>query len=143
MKLKYIDVLRGIAILGVLIVHNLLYGNNGYILSKILNFILFGQRGVQLFYFASAFTLFFSMNRIYENETYPKTNFFIRRFFRIAPMYYIGICYYLITRTRNFLCGSMKNYFHIFFLICKQIYYSKKHINKKPGHVSGFLLSFY
>jgi len=96
MKLKYIDVLRGIAILGVLIVHNLLYGNNGYIPSKILNFILFGQRGVQLFYFASAFTLFFSMNRRYENETYPKTNFFIRRFFRIAPMYYIGICYYLM-----------------------------------------------
>jgi peptidoglycan/LPS O-acetylase OafA/YrhL len=35
------------------------------------------------------------MNRRNENEKHPKFNFFIRRFFRIAPLYYIGILYYL------------------------------------------------
>lgn len=95
MKLKYVDVLRGLAILGVLIVHCSYYGNNRYFPSIIAYIINNGQRGVQLFYIASAFTLFLSMNRRSDNEKYPKINFFIRRFFRIAPMYYIGICYYL------------------------------------------------
>lgn len=95
MKLNYIDVLRGIAILGVLMVHCGQYGHNDFIPVTIANIIGNGANGVQLFYIASAFTLFLSMNRRNENEKYPKLNFFIRRFFRIAPLYYIGIFYYL------------------------------------------------
>lgn len=95
MKLNYIDVLRGLAILGVLLVHCAQYGNTDFLPLMILNIIGNGARGVQLFYIASAFTLFLSMNKRYENEKYPKINFFIRRFFRIAPLYYVGICYYL------------------------------------------------
>jgi peptidoglycan/LPS O-acetylase OafA/YrhL len=95
MKLKYIDALRGLAILGVLIVHCSMYGINVFFPSIVSSILNQGSRGVQLFYIASAFTLFFSMNRRYENEKFPKINFFIRRFFRIAPMYYIGIFYYL------------------------------------------------
>jgi peptidoglycan/LPS O-acetylase OafA/YrhL len=59
------------------------------------NIINTGGRGVQLFFVASAFTLFFSLSnaKSSENQNY---NFFIRRFFRIAPMYYLGIVYYLI-----------------------------------------------
>lgn len=50
--------------------------------------------GVQLFYVLSAFTLFLSQSR--RNEADPKSSsFFFRRFFRIAPMYYIAIIYYL------------------------------------------------
>lgn len=95
MKLNYIDVLRGLAILGVLMIHCAQYGNNDSLPSIVLTIIGNGAHGVQLFYFASAFTIFLSMNRRFENERYPKINFFIRRFFRIAPLYYVGICYYL------------------------------------------------
>ncbi|TSD67604.1 acyltransferase [Inquilinus sp. KBS0705] len=94
-KLDYITVLRAIAILGVLIVHVSLQSINiekihPYIIAIINN----GARGVQLFYLLSAFTLFLSFsNRVNEKKTVR--NYFIRRFFRIAPLYYIAIVYYL------------------------------------------------
>jgi peptidoglycan/LPS O-acetylase OafA/YrhL len=95
MKLKYIDALRGLAIMGVLLVHCGQYGANEDLPSIIQSMILNGAHGVQLFYVASAFTLFLTLANRHAPEKYPWFNFFIRRFFRIAPMYYIGICYYL------------------------------------------------
>ncbi|MGV8947466.1 MAG: acyltransferase family protein [Lutibacter sp.] len=93
-KLDYIDALRGVAILAVLIVHTNQYGSTTLPLT-IKNIIGQGSRGVQLFYLASAFTLFLSFKNRYTREKLPLRNFFIRRLFRIAPMYYLGICYYL------------------------------------------------
>lgn len=93
-KLDYIDALRGLAILAVLMVHTKQFGNSN--LPQMVNNILSqGSRGVQLFYVASAVTLFLSFNRRYDKEKFPIKNFLIRRFFRIAPMYYLGIIYYL------------------------------------------------
>jgi len=106
MKLKYIDALRGIAILGVLMVH-CAEENYSFLPGIAANFIKDGARGVQLFFIASAFTLFLSMEKRYANEKYPNLYFFIRRFFRIAPMYYLGICYFLWEdgfTGRDFLC---------------------------------------
>lgn len=94
-KLDYIDALRGLAIIGVVAVHASHYGVThlpnvfGSVISE-------GARGVQLFYVASAFTLFLSYRNRSQQEISPTRNFFIRRFFRIAPMYYLGICYYLL-----------------------------------------------
>ena len=94
MKLKYIDAIRGIAVLAVIIVHTGQYGTNNY--PQIIKTLIgHGARGVQLFYLASAFTLFLSFNYRKESEAKPNRNFFIRRFFRIAPMYYLGIVYFL------------------------------------------------
>src|SRR5882762_6167761 len=93
-KLKYIDALRGMAILAVLLVHCGQAGTNHYP-SFLQNIILNGSKGVQLFYLASAFTIFLTYADRREKEAYHKTNFFIRRFFRIAPLYYVGIVYYL------------------------------------------------
>jgi peptidoglycan/LPS O-acetylase OafA/YrhL len=54
-----------------------------------------GGKGVQLFFVASAFTLFFSLSKkkLTHNVKY---NFYVRRIFRIAPLYYLGIIYYLM-----------------------------------------------
>lgn len=94
MKLRYIDALRGIAIIMVIVVHTSQYGLKlTHALFDIV--IAQGARGVQLFYLASAFTLFLSYNYRKEREVHTKRNFFIRRFFRIAPMYYLGIVYYI------------------------------------------------
>jgi peptidoglycan/LPS O-acetylase OafA/YrhL len=94
-KLDYVDALRGLAILAVIMVHTAQYGL--FNVPKIIaNFIGQGARGVQLFYIASAFTLFLSFKNRLTKEKAPIKNFFLRRFFRIAPMYYIGICYYLL-----------------------------------------------
>jgi peptidoglycan/LPS O-acetylase OafA/YrhL len=95
MKLRYIDALRGVAIMGVLIVHCGQKGSNENLPSLVQSIILNGAHGVQLFYVASAFTLFLSLANRKGLDNSPWFSFFVRRFFRIAPMYYLGICYYL------------------------------------------------
>lgn len=93
-KLDYVDSLRGLAILGVLMVHTSMYGTWNPT-GKIGSILYCGKMGVQLFFLASAFTLYLSYKNRSTWEMFPARNFFIRRFFRIAPMYYLGICYYL------------------------------------------------
>ena len=55
----------------------------------------FGQRdsarGVELFFVVSALTLCLSSAARSNREALPTLNFYIRRFFRIAPMFYIAI----------------------------------------------------
>jgi len=93
-KLKYIDALRGVAVLLVVITHCGQFGTNdyGYILTTTISK---AEYGVQLFFIISAFTLFLSFNYRSSKEKSPHINFFIRRFFRIAPMFYLAIFYYL------------------------------------------------
>ncbi|MBI3232673.1 MAG: acyltransferase [Bacteroidetes bacterium] len=93
-KLDYIDSLRGLAIIGVVAIHASKYGT--FVVPEIIQRIVeHGARGVQLFFIASAFTLFYSFDYRIKSEKNPVRNFFIRRFFRIAPMYYMGILYYI------------------------------------------------
>jgi peptidoglycan/LPS O-acetylase OafA/YrhL len=54
-----------------------------------------GARGVQLFYVASALTLCMSWIARSSRETFPARNFYIRRFCRIAPMFYIAMLFYI------------------------------------------------
>jgi peptidoglycan/LPS O-acetylase OafA/YrhL len=93
-KLRFVDALRGFAILGVLVIHCGQIGANSFP-DIFQNVILNGANGVQLFFVASAFTIFLTYGNRYDKETNPTANFFIRRFFRIAPMYYFGIIYFL------------------------------------------------
>jgi len=90
-RYMYIDALRAFAISGVVLLHVSVWvtPESGVFqgISRA------GAFGVQLFFVASALTLFLSMKGR-KNETYPVTNFFIRRFFRIAPMFYCAIITY-------------------------------------------------
>jgi peptidoglycan/LPS O-acetylase OafA/YrhL len=90
-KLAFIDALRGFAILGVIAVHT------AYIThppGPIATYAVNGQRGVQLFYVLSALTLFLSYQKRRRRESHPTRNFAIRRFFRIAPLFYLAIIAY-------------------------------------------------
>lgn len=89
----YLDALRGLAILGVLLVHSSQEVNPGYTLRLISGK---GALGVQLFFIVSAITLFLSLEAKSKKEKKPVLNFFIRRFFRIAPMFYAGIILYTL-----------------------------------------------
>jgi peptidoglycan/LPS O-acetylase OafA/YrhL len=92
-KYGYIDALRGIAILGVLLVHS---SEAVAPSSEILRLIsTYGARGVQLFFVASAITLCMSWQVRNTSEMYPIRNFLLRRFFRIAPMFYLAIAFYV------------------------------------------------
>lgn len=93
-KYEYIDSLRGVAILLVLVIHN---GQHGMTLGEVAplldKFRFAGRYGVQLFFLVSAYTLMLS-HHSRKGERMSTRNFFIRRFFRITPMYYIALVYY-------------------------------------------------
>src|SRR5450830_1778034 len=92
-KYDFIDALRGMAILGVILVHS--SQSVAPTNATLLWFMSEGARGVQLFYVASALTLCMSCVARSSHETFPIRNFYIRRFFRIAPMFYIAILSYI------------------------------------------------
>lgn len=66
--------------------------------SKLNAMFSMGAKVVQMFFVASSFTLFLSFNHRKNTEERYIRNFFIRRFFRIAPMYYIVICFFFLTK---------------------------------------------
>ncbi|MCG7531147.1 acyltransferase [Psychrobium sp. MM17-31] len=87
-KYQHIDSLRGVAILMVIATHV------GPALQETATFLtVYGRMGVQLFFVISALTLCLSMESR-SAERYPVGNFFIRRYFRIAPMYILGVFIY-------------------------------------------------
>lgn len=101
--LDYMDTIRGIAVLLVILVHTaqpvLGLSNLASDAAK------YSQMGVQLFFVASAYTLCLTFIRR-KGEPKPLISFFMRRFFRIAPLYYVAIVLYfvvyiLITQLRS------------------------------------------
>ena len=97
-KLAYIDVLRAIAILMVIFVHNSQTVSG--LSAPVKSISEYGQIGVQLFFVASAYTLCFSQTKR-AAEPNQLRSFFIRRFFRIAPLYYFAIIWYFLTDPVN------------------------------------------
>ncbi|MBD2570544.1 acyltransferase family protein [Anabaena lutea] len=103
MKLKHIDALRGIAVLLVILVHTNDSVNG--VSSPLLYFSKYGQMGVQLFFIISAYTLCLSMER-HQGEYLKLLNYAIRRYFRIAPLYYIAIFIYMLRSGVNIYIDS-------------------------------------
>lgn len=92
-KLAYIDALRGFAILLVILLHSS-YAVPPH--SAWLSWLTArGELGVQLFYIVSALTLCMSWEARSRRESAPVRNFLLRRFFRIAPMFYLAIAFYV------------------------------------------------
>ncbi len=89
-RLDYLDALRGYAILGVVATHvqSLVSDRPGVVNA----YADFGAFGVELFFVVSAFTLTESWRKRDDGPT----AFYIRRFFRIAPVFWIAICGYLL-----------------------------------------------
>jgi peptidoglycan/LPS O-acetylase OafA/YrhL len=110
-RFTYIDALRGWAVLLVVFVHcsqgfstiqalklprSALTGP-GFILPSWLGAIANGAlHGVQLFFVVSAFALSLSWFARHRCETPPLQDFYLRRFFRIAPMFYLVMLVYLL-----------------------------------------------
>jgi peptidoglycan/LPS O-acetylase OafA/YrhL len=97
MRYGYIDAIRGWAILGVIAVHTSQFTNLGGVAGWI---VAQGRWGVQLFYIASALTLMLSWHHR-QDGVMP---FYLRRLFRIAPMFWLAIPFFLMVNgtTKSF-----------------------------------------
>lgn len=90
-RLDFIDAMRGIAALTIVFYH-LSFLRLPLLLEE---HILLARSSLILFFIISSFTLYFSLdNKRYEEKRFQK--FYLRRLFRIAPLFYIMIIIYLI-----------------------------------------------
>ena len=92
-KLAFVDALRGVAALMVIACHVAYIPSPNLTASPpLLRLINAGQSGVVLFFMVSAFTLCLSFEVRKSNFTITQTrNYFLRRLFRILPLFLISI----------------------------------------------------
>jgi exopolysaccharide production protein ExoZ len=91
-RLDGLDTLRGVAILMVIGFHASLHFPLGTLTKSVL---AWGNQGVQLFFLISAFTMCLMWDaRAHESER--TKNFYIRRFMRIAPLYWLALVFYFV-----------------------------------------------
>lgn len=91
-KYRFIDALRGYAVLLVIICHT--GGAFMYLPYPARKLTNAGWHGVQLFFLISCVTLMMSWRSDEAKHISSTSAFWIRRFFRIAPMYYLAAAFY-------------------------------------------------
>ncbi len=93
---EFIDAIRGIAALHVLLIHLAFIPNPSLLIPQWLSMIGFtGNSGVELFFVLSAFCLCLSM-RAHGQEDTSVWQFYIRRIFRILPFFYLMLLIFLL-----------------------------------------------
>jgi peptidoglycan/LPS O-acetylase OafA/YrhL len=97
-RLGFLDSLRGLAAVYVLIYHMLLLPQPNLIPPQWAEkAALAGGTGVTLFFIVSAFSLYYTMSLRLRDPS-PTLSFYLHRFFRIAPLFYFLI---LVTMIRD------------------------------------------
>ncbi|WP_095091396.1 acyltransferase family protein [Mesorhizobium sophorae] len=92
-RFPYLSALRGIAALWVVMAHVALMPNPRFVLSWWPETLVrSGVMGVNLFFLVSAFSLCLTMPK-HDNEQRPYLGFMLRRFFRIAPLFYAVVIF--------------------------------------------------
>lgn len=95
-RLDFLDALRGLAALYVVIYHMVLIPEPDLVLPRWAHLVAHnGGMGVTLFFVVSAFSLFYTMP-LRQREPRPWVSFFLHRFFRIAPLFYLWIALTLV-----------------------------------------------
>src|SRR5580692_1670930 len=96
-RLAYIDGLRAIAAMMVFLVHSkppAVFSLGAIGESAVYH----GLYGVTVFYVVSAYTLCLSLEPAFEGHRVSWSAYFLRRFFRIAPLYYAVVLYVVWNR---------------------------------------------
>jgi peptidoglycan/LPS O-acetylase OafA/YrhL len=93
-RILWLDSLRGLAVLAVVLVHCGQVARSSGFLGHV---TAAGQYGVQLFFVISAITISLTYQKhVHKYGSSPRSMFawFVRRFFRIAPLYYVAAIVY-------------------------------------------------
>jgi len=93
-RLEWLDALRGWAVFAVVAVHSGEAAHSTGIVSKV---VFAGQYGVQLFFLVSALTISITYDshiERYGKSAMSQLSWLTKRFFRIAPLYYIAALFY-------------------------------------------------
>ncbi len=94
----FLDGLRGLSILMVVFIHLSLFvvtdARPTYMFPEMADYFWAGTYGVQLFFTLSAHTLFRSYQLRSGVEAHPTRNFYLRRAFRILPLWFLWIFIY-------------------------------------------------
>jgi peptidoglycan/LPS O-acetylase OafA/YrhL len=95
-RLEFLDSLRGIAALYVVIFHTALISVPKPSLPEWAKpIVMFGGSGVMLFFVISGFSLCLTMPRHGRSKT-PLASYYLSRFLRIAPLFYMMIIYWYV-----------------------------------------------
>src|SRR6266478_3335761 len=97
-RIPELDGLRGLAILLVVLFHFITYSYHGpshTALSYFTKLFGLGWSGVDLFFVLSGFLIGGILLDVRESPRYFKT-FYLRRFYRIIPVYYAWILFYIV-----------------------------------------------
>jgi peptidoglycan/LPS O-acetylase OafA/YrhL len=95
-RLEFLDALRGLAAVYVLVYHMLLLPQPNLLAPRWAEKVaLNGGTGVTMFFIVSAFSLYYTMP-LRLRERSPTFNFYLHRFFRIAPLFYFLIAATLV-----------------------------------------------
>jgi peptidoglycan/LPS O-acetylase OafA/YrhL len=131
-RYDYIDALRGLAALYVLFLHLTTIPNPHLGLPLWLEpIIMNGASGVTLFFVLSAFTLCNSMHKR-EAEAMVKRRFYVRRLFRILPLFYFWL---ILSLPRDYYSWGVS---HSPFQILLSIFFL---FNFFPSTVEGIVLA--
>lgn len=130
-RLDFLDSLRCVAIFYVIVSHLALIPQPNLMIPDWMSAFIIngGNAGVSLFFVLSAFSLSYAMDAR-ANEYRLNRNFYIRRFFRIAPLFYLMILIYWIRDAAVF--GIMHPVYEI--LINASLLF-----NLAPAHITGFV----
>ena len=136
-RLKVVDALRGLAILGVVSVHTSQFFTSGSEIGD--NLISSGRFGVQLFFLLSAFSLALSWTR--SDEKLNKIKFFyLKRAQKIVPLFFILTLYYFFVSEGS----SLSLQYFILLISFAFIFMPEMVINIIPGSWSiGIEFLFY
>lgn len=95
-RLEFLDALRGLAAVYVLVYHMLLLPQPNLLAPRWAEKVAVnGGTGVTMFFIVSAFSLYYTMP-LRLRERSPTFNFYLHRFFRIAPLFYFLIAATLV-----------------------------------------------
>jgi peptidoglycan/LPS O-acetylase OafA/YrhL len=126
-RLEYIDGLKGISIILVMMNHwavEFMHAQPSQWGSfRSFQVVIGGQFGVLLFFIISAFTLHRSTLRRFETETHPIKMFYLRRFLRIVPLWWIAQALYAAAKGG----ADPLEYWCCIFLVCP-LRYSHDHL---------------